>query len=206
MFTVHSDGIIQPSEDSPLPVRMQLDNNFSSNKHLPLQDVDILDDLVFDEGPNSQSCPDYVLPSNELRQQVTENSVNFFNNNQHVCGQLPYPPRTHSNSISESSSFTYIPLSPYPPSEFRLEQDSNNHRALSEKQKADQRRIKNNRACKKARQKRKQHQLDTEARVAQLTLENTHLKEKVRELENNVGRFRAGLPCPATTDLTYFQQ
>ena len=101
--------------------------------------------------------------------------------------QYPHQPQQQLHCGSLESSYSSTPYSPssFPHDEAGTSGRSRN-RSFTEQTKADQRRIRNNEACRKSRRKRKYEKEQTEAKVSQLTNENVELKKQIKDLEGFV--------------------
>ena len=185
---------------------LSLDDRLSTSTQPLLPDVtnEMLDDVVFEEPSDSHQDSNLLV----FDIQMKGSAINIPYNQQSRSGPPQRAASTSSFSNVRHPHSHMVQLSSHPMDGQRFEQESNHFRMLSEKHKADQRRIKNNLACKKARQKRKKIKQETEARINHLTMENTQLKEKILALESEKEKYKAVFPhsCVTTTDLTYFQQ
>ena len=124
----------------------------------------------------------------EPQQSIPNPSYQFGNVGQPV---YPYQRQPEITSASQASSYS----SAYSPpnvkqEESGFENDLDQMRSVTDQEKVDQKRIRNNEACRRSRKKRKIEKEKTEAKVYELTDENIRLKEKIRSLENDVKAMR----------------
>ena len=146
---------------------------------------------VFDDSNDNAPSHNYSNLERLNRESVAFDRRSISNSQIGNGSPTPYPiqMQREMKSASQASSYsssTYSPMSVKQEDQIFFGSDQDQSRHVTEQEKADKKRIRNNEACRRSRRKRKMAKERTEAKVCELTDENMRLKEKIRDLETIV--------------------